>query len=89
MTERTKMKEPVKPLEPGAKCTGSNALSYQINHSNRRPARLGETLCRKGRRYGSEKRKLASAQCGKRRSKDGKYAANGKNHTVECEEGHR
>ena len=48
---------PVKPPEVVTKCTDSHALSYQINHSNRRLARLGETLCRRGRRYGSEKRK--------------------------------
>ena len=54
MTKSTIMKDPVKPLEPVTKCTGCNALSYQINHSNRRLARLGEKLRRKGRRYGSE-----------------------------------
>ena len=54
MAESAKMKDSVKPLEPVTKCTGCNALSYQINHSNRCLARLGEKLRRRGRRYGSE-----------------------------------
>ena len=45
---------PVKPPEVVTKCTDSHALSYRINHSNRRLARLGEKLRRKGRRYGSQ-----------------------------------
>ena len=37
MAEIAKMKDSVRPLEPATKCTGCNALSYQINHSKSAP----------------------------------------------------
>ena len=90
MAKRTKMKEPVKPLEPATKCTGCNALSYQINHSNRRLTRLGEKLRRKGWRYGNARNKnMLAHNVAKGVAEVGKYAANGQNHTVGCEEGHQ
>ena len=44
MTKRPIMKEPVKPLEPLAKCAGCNALSSQIDHPKSAPHLIaGET----------------------------------------------
>ena len=44
MTKRSKMKEPVNPHEPAAKCTGCNALSSQIDHPESAPNLIaGET----------------------------------------------
>ena len=62
MIKGTKMAEPVNPPEPVTKGTGCNALSYQINHADRRLARLGEKLRGKGRRYGNERNKNALAR---------------------------